>query len=140
MACGLRSFRGNFRSKERTLTKILIVDDDAVFALVLQQILECCGHETRTARDGSAGYANYLAFRPDLVITDIQMPGCDGIELMQQIRTHNPCMKAIYMSADLNRFRPKLEEERRRYGADLIAKPFSRSDLMRLLPEESLGS
>jgi CheY-like chemotaxis protein len=74
-------------------------------------------------------------FKPDLVITDIQMPRCDGLELMRHIRAHDPRIKAIYMSADLSRFRSTLEEERRRYNANLLAKPFSKVELIRLLPQ-----
>jgi len=42
-------------------------------------------HETRTARDGGDGDLAYLHFRPDLVITDIQMPRKDGFQLMKDI-------------------------------------------------------
>ena len=112
----------------------MIVDDDAAITLVLRQILEDQGHDVKTARDGTDGYWSYLLFKPVLVITDIQMPECDGIELMRHIRVHDPLIKAIYMSGDLNRFRSNLEEERRKYDADLLAKPFSSVELMRLLP------
>ena len=113
----------------------MIVDDDAAFAVILQEILEDRGHEVKTAGDGTDGYCNYLLFRPDVVITDIQMPRCDGLELMRHIRAHDPRIKAIYMSGDLNRFRSLLEEEKRRYQANLLEKPFSRTELMRMLPQ-----
>lgn len=111
----------------------MIVDDDPAVKVVLQEILEEQGYEVQTADDGTDGYCNYLLFRPELVITDIQMPRCDGIELMRHIRAHDPRIKAIYMSADLSRFRPLLEDEKRKYNANLLAKPFSRVELMRLL-------
>lgn len=114
-------------------TKILVVDDDPAFSLVLREILEDQGYEVRTAGDGKDGYCHYLSFQPDLVITDIQMPLCDGIELMRAIRAHNPRIKTIYMSADLSRFKSLLDEERHRYRANLLPKPFSRIELLRLL-------
>ena len=133
MACRLRYFPYCFSGKPMQ-TKILIVDDDPAFSVVLREILEEQGYEVATAGDGKDGYCNYLSFQPDLVITDIQMPRCDGIELMRTIRAVNPRIKAIYMSADLNRFLPLLEEEKRTYKANLLAKPFSKVELMRLVP------
>lgn len=115
--------------------KALIVDDDSVFAEILQQILEEAGYEVKTAVDGNDGYFNYLLFKPDLIITDIQMPRCDGFQLMRYVRTHDPRIRTIYMSADLSRFKTLLDEESHRYNATLLAKPFSKVDLIRLLPE-----
>ncbi|HTM09439.1 MAG TPA: response regulator [Verrucomicrobiae bacterium] len=115
--------------------KVLIVDDDLAFAQILQQILEEQGYEVKTAVDGNDGYFNYLLFKPDLVITDIQMPRCNGLQLMRYIRTHDPRIRTIYMSADLSRFKTLLDEERHRYNANMLPKPFSKFDLMRLLPQ-----
>ncbi len=55
--------------KEQMQTKILIVDDDPVFNLVLREILEEQGYEVRAAGDGKDGYSNYLSFQPDLLPT-----------------------------------------------------------------------
>lgn len=66
--------------------KILIVEDDEMMRLTLAEILRREGFEVRTARDGEEGYAAALAVCPDLIITDLQMPGLDGIKLAQLIR------------------------------------------------------
>ena len=115
--------------------KVLIVDDDTAFVQILQEILEEQGYEVKSAVDGNEGYFNYLLFKPELIITDIQMPRCNGLQLMRYVRTHDPRIRTIYMSADLNRFKTLLDEERQRYNANLLAKPFSKLDLMRLLPQ-----
>jgi len=75
----------------------------------------------------------YLLFKPDLVITDIQMPEKNGLELMTHIRMHNPIVRTIYMSGDLGRFRCQLEEEKKKFPVNLLEKPFSKIELMRLL-------
>lgn len=102
-------------------------------AFIIQQMLEVDGHKVMWAGDGAAGYGTYLLFRPDLIITDIEMPEKDGLEMMAHIRKHNPGMSAIYMSADLDRYRPRLEEEKKRYEVGLLQKPFSKMQLMRLI-------
>jgi len=93
-------------------------------------MLEDEGYEVRVANDGKEGYLAYLLFGPDLVITDIQMPIKSGIELIQLIRHLDPGVKAIYMSGDPGRFKAALEEERNRYHACFLAKPFSKHDLI----------
>ena len=110
--------------------KVLIVDDDQAIAFVVQFILEDEGHEVRLALSGPEGYLTYLQFRPDLVITDIHMPGQNGLELINDIRAHDPLVKTIYMSGDLNRFYPLLKEERTKYPINLLEKPFSRKELI----------
>ena len=112
------------------------MDDNEALAFILQEILEREGYEVRSASDGAQGYLTCLLFRPDLVITDIEMPEKNGLELMKHIRSHNPGIRTIYMSCDLSRFRSVLEEEKKRYRVGLLEKPFSRIELMRLVSED----
>lgn len=113
--------------------KILIVDDNKDLALIIQIMLEDEGYEVRQAHDGQDGYGIFLNFKPDLVITDIHMPGKNGLELMEHIRRHDPSVKTIYMSGDLISFLSPLEEEKKRYPVSLLEKPFSKGELMGLL-------
>ena len=115
--------------------KILIVDDNQELASAIQIMLEDEGYEVRLAKDGQDGYGIFLGFKPDLVITDIQMPRENGLELMEHIRTHNPMVRTIYMSGDLISFWSSLEEEKKRYPVSLLEKPFSKVELMGLLSE-----
>ena len=115
--------------------KILVVDDNKLLADCIKIILEGEDYEVRSANDGKEGYLEYLAFEPDLIITDLQMPSESGIELMRHIRIHDPHAKAIYMSADLEEFRPLLEEEQMKYRVSCLSKPFSMSELTNLLSQ-----
>lgn len=115
--------------------KVLIVDDNEEIVFIVGMLLEDEGFEIRTAMDGEEGFRVFLEFEPDLIITDIQMPRENGIELMKHIRGFNPLVKNIYMSGDLRRFRPLLEEEREKYSVSLLEKPFSKDELMGLVSE-----
>ena len=106
-------------------------------AFIVRQILEVDGHKVMWAGDGAAGYGTYLLFRPDLIITDIEMPEEDGLEMMAHVRAHNPGIGTIYMSAELDRFRSRLEEEKRKYQVSLLQKPFSRMELMMMVSKDS---
>ncbi len=116
-------------------TRILIVDDNLGLAFILQMILEGQGYEVRTAKDGREGYFTYLFFRPDLIISDVQMPGTSGLELVRQIRGHDPNIKTIYMSADLSALRSLPKEEKEKQSVKFLEKPFSKAELIRLISE-----
>ena len=81
--------------------KVLIVDDNEELAVAIRNVVErereC---SAQTAHDVANGYAAYLRFRPDIIITDVEMPGQSGFDLMREIRHHDPGIRTIYMSGD----------------------------------------
>ena len=66
--------------------KILVVDDETQITRVLRRGLESAGYQVRIANDGRSGLETFRAWPPDLVITDLSMPGFDGLELCSRIR------------------------------------------------------
>jgi YesN/AraC family two-component response regulator len=113
--------------------KILVVDDNQTVAFTTEAILAHENHHVKTANNGDDGYSAYLHFEPEVVITDIQMPHKNGFQMMETIRSHNPEVKAIYMSGNLNLFHSELEMEKNRYAAIPLSKPFTRTDLLSAL-------
>ena len=113
--------------------KVLVVDDNDSMTQLMKKALEREGHvAVKTAGNGQDGYLAFLAFSPDVVVTDIEMPIQNGLEMMKQIRTHQADIKAIYMSGNLHRYLNLLEEEKYRYKANFLNKPFSVSQIIRL--------
>jgi len=80
--------------------KILVVDDDPFVAEMLVIVLEDAGHAVTAAGDGREALAK-LAAEPDiaLVLTDMNMPGMDGLELTREIRTGNTRVPVLVLSA-----------------------------------------
>lgn len=115
--------------------KVLVVDDNRELADLIQNVLEGEGMEVLSAGDGIEGYAGYLLFRPDLVITDIQMPGGTGFEMMQHIRAHDPTIGTVYMSGNIDSYRLSLEREKKSYPVAILRKPFSLQSLMKRVSE-----
>jgi signal transduction histidine kinase len=68
------------------LLKVLVVDDDPGSLLVAQAAVEQSGHECLAAADGDIAWDLYQTCRPDVVVTDLQMPGLDGLSLCRAIR------------------------------------------------------
>jgi len=118
------------------MMRILIVDDNEALTVLMKEMLETEGvYDVETAENGEDGYLAFLNFKPDVILTDIEMPVKNGIEMVRDIRVHYPSVKTIYMSGDLNRYRMLLENEETEYKADLLNKPFSFSKVMGLFHE-----
>ena len=66
--------------------KILIIEDDDVVRELMRMTLEQDGYEVTVAEDGVVGYDTAIFLRPDLIITDVFMPGADGIHVMRRVR------------------------------------------------------
>ena len=71
------------------MNKILIIDDEEANVRVLAMSLRSDGFDVVTAYSGEEGLAAYAQESPDLVLTDIKMPGMDGIEVLKTIKKHD---------------------------------------------------
>jgi CheY-like chemotaxis protein len=68
------------------LSKILIVEDSPDCLTPLKRLLQFAGHEVACARDGVEALVLMGSFRPDRLVTDLMMPGMDGVTLIEAIR------------------------------------------------------
>src|SRR5215470_9192667 len=103
--------------------KILVVEDDQNLRITLTELLRIEGFAVVTARDGDEGYLQAMAHQPDLVITDLNMPILDGVELAKLLRRQRGKMAGIpiialsanlpeKMSAGIDRFIDKSSNDR----------------------------
>jgi DNA-binding response OmpR family regulator len=75
-----------------------VVDDDVSIQALLREALEEAGHRVVTASDGRDGIRAFRTQQPDLVITDIFMPGRSGIDLVLELSRLKPPPKMIAIS------------------------------------------
>ena len=66
--------------------RILVIEDDDETRELLRMALEKRGYQVTVAEDGVRGYDTALFLRPDLIVTDIQMPGADGVQVIRRVR------------------------------------------------------
>src|SRR5437588_8507496 len=84
------------------MPRILVIDDNAAIREVLRFVLEEEGYEVIEAADGAEGLRRYQAEPTDLVITDLEMPGMDGLELLRALRQVVPTPALMAISGDRN--------------------------------------
>jgi len=77
---------------------ILVIDDDEPIRLLLRAILEREGYRVLEAPDGNEGIKQFTEIPTDLVITDLIMPGKEGIETIRELRQKFPGVKIIAVS------------------------------------------
>jgi len=82
----------------QTKHKLLLVDDELSIRLVLSRILTELGHEVRTAEDGFTALKEIAAWQPDILLSDLNMPGMSGFELLSIVRRRLPEIYVIASS------------------------------------------
>ncbi|MDX9841380.1 MAG: response regulator, partial [Desulfobulbus sp.] len=78
---------------------ILIVDDEPNYQIVLSEILKDEGYEVFTANSGLAGLPIVYSTDLDLVLSDMKMPGMDGIAFLETIKEYNKELPVILITA-----------------------------------------
>lgn len=109
------------------MAKILVVDDEPSITNLVSAYLKPEGYEVFIASDGNSGLKAARAFKPDLVILDVMLPGMDGIELLSRLRRESE-VYVIMLTA-------KTEETDKIVGLsvgadDYVTKPFSPRELV----------
>ena len=79
-------------------TKMLVVDDDPSTRQLMSQIFIGLGHKVRAAEDGFAALSEIREECPDLLLSDLNMPGMSGFELLSVVRRRFPAIRVIAMS------------------------------------------
>ncbi len=119
---------GGDDKKEIQMETILIVDDEKNYLLVLEALLVDAGYEVVTCDDASEALEITSSHDLDLVITDMRMPGVDGMEFLAQIRGRQPDLPVIMMTAYATV--EKAVEAMKRGAFDYITKPFKNEELI----------
>ncbi len=107
--------------------RVLLVDDEPAVLRVLKTILESCGCITAEAGDGNEALRLLISTSFDVVISDVSMPGCNGLEFLRMVRERDLDVPVILITGE-----PSLESANRalEYGAfRYLVKPLSPKSL-----------
>ncbi len=80
------------------MEKILVVEDDKITRRIIREILSRSGYEVFEAEDGAQGLEAFKANKPDLVLTDYQMPVMNGLRVLSEIRNLQPAIPVIMLT------------------------------------------
>jgi CheY-like chemotaxis protein len=103
-----------------------VIDDEAVLRALLSDMIAACGYEVDVAEDGSTGIARFRERQYDVVVTDLLMPGLNGLQVAAELRTIEPQVQVILLTGSA----PALSADRaRESGVVLLHKPIALKDL-----------
>src|SRR5688572_22149432 len=77
---------------------VLVVDDEASLRSALADGLRAAGYLVETAADGFKALGRFDEFSPDLLLTDLNMPGMDGVELLRKVKEHDAELPVVLMT------------------------------------------
>lgn len=113
------------------MEKILIIDDDPVLRQSFERLLSQEGYSVITAVSGESGLEKVKTWPLDLVITDVRLPGMNGLETFKAIRLVHPKLPVIVMTAFGT---TEMAIEATKFGAfDYVLKPFDVPDMLDLI-------
>jgi two-component system, NtrC family, response regulator GlrR len=118
-------------SLRRASQRILLADDDPDSLEGMRALLVAWGYQVETAEDGRAALDKVGVIHPSVVITDVRMPGMNGLELLEAVRRDEPAIPVVVLTAHVS------SEARRRaveHGAfAFLPKPVDAAKLKTLL-------
>jgi CheY-like chemotaxis protein len=112
------------------MARILLIEDNQAQREIRRLILEKMGHAVIEASDGDDGLSRFARGGADLVLTDLIMPGKEGLETIQEFRRTYPGVKIIAMSGGARVGAHDYLKVAKQFGAiRVLAKPFSSAEL-----------
>ena len=112
---------------------ILVAEDEEDLREILVNVFECEGSKVHSAKDGVEAVEIMKKHPIDVVISDIRMPKCDGIQLLEKIRAKNPDVPIVFLATGFYDINEKQAKEKG--AASLIYKPYTIQDLFAVLEE-----
>ena len=123
------------QEKYKMRMRVLIIDDHPDVRSVLCDGFKKAGYEVTAAIDGNQGIQLFRAHCADLVITDILMPGKDGLEFIRELRNEHSLVKIIAMSGGYHVGLDFLPEAQLFGAVRSLAKPFSFPEILAVAEE-----
>jgi CheY-like chemotaxis protein len=117
-----------------TPLRVLVVDDEEIVADSLARILNEKGFAARAAYSGEEALESASALQPDALVSDVIMPGINGVELAMQISRQFPSCRIVLFSALAVMSNLLKAAGAENYGFTLLPKPLHPDDLVAHLP------
>lgn len=123
--------------------RLLIVDDEPRFCAFVENAAATLGYSSRSLTDASLFLSTFEEFQPSVLIIDLRMPGCDGIQILQTLKWMSCSAKIVLVSGMDRRVLGTAEKLGRSYGLDVVGaleKPVKLQLLQSVLTDVVRGS
>lgn len=110
--------------------KVIVVDDEHLIADTLTTILSRAGYDARAVYSGDEAVEMALNFQPDLMLSDVVMPGITGVEAALQVRAKLPSCKILLFSGQAATADLLAKARAQNYEFEILDKPIHPSDLL----------
>jgi len=114
------------------MRRVLVAEDDPHILRVICLWLSRQGYEVLEARNGTSALGLARLHRPEVLITDVNMPGLDGVALVETLTKSGHCPRGIVVLTNRWDHR-EIAQNLAKYGAQVVPKPFSPSRLAELI-------
>ncbi len=123
---------------QRSSLRVLLVEDDAVVSTGLRAILEIHGNEVNLAHTGAEVVPAIVAFRPDVIVMDVGLPDCDGVDLYRSLDQRQKTIPVVFSTGhgDGAKIREILAEPH----VGFLLKPYPVEELLSKLAEVTQGA
>ncbi len=121
---------------ERNRPRILVVDDQKLIVDTIAEILEAEGFEVAVACDGWTALGLAASFHPDRLLSDVLMPGMNGVELAIAVRKMYPSVKILLFSGQAGITEVLAAAEEQGYSFELIPKPMHPQKLIQRIKNQ----
>lgn len=112
------------------MKRILVIDDAEFILESTSTLLRFEGYDVYTAADGLAGIDSATNLKPDLILCDISMPGCDGYEVLTQIRKNSDISTTPFIFLTAFTEKQNMRQGMEKGADDYLVKPYTRDELI----------
>jgi DNA-binding response OmpR family regulator len=118
------------------MAKLLFIEDDKLIGRLYSCQFQMAGHQVELAEDGREGLKAITRFEPDLVVLDLMLPGINGVQVLQEIRSQ-PVTQSLPVLVLSNAFVGKMIEDAMKCGANkcLIKAETSAKEILKVIGE-----
>jgi len=113
--------------------QVLVVDDEAIIADTITKILSLSGYDARAAYDGDSALESALLAPPELLLTDVILPGINGIELSQIVQRVYPDCKILLFSGQASTLELLVSARNQGHRFTLLDKPVPPERLLEMI-------
>src|SRR5580658_4539625 len=117
------------------MSQVLIIDDDSVICLFAETCLSAAGYEVLTALDGETGLRLAVERRPDVVVTDVMMPGIHGFGVVEAIRANPNLAGTKIVVCSMKSYATDIQQAKNAGADRFLAKPYTPEALQEVVAE-----